>query len=92
MIMHIGSIEEITLLEFNKEEEGDQQETPQAAALGEEEQTPKELPECPDHCPTSFLKGKPRSILSLPVFYKILLESFMLDALGYKSWLETNDA
>ena len=59
MIMHIGSTEEITLLEFNKEEEGDQQEIPQAAALGEEEQTPEELPKCPDHRPTSFLKGKP---------------------------------
>ena len=39
MIMHIGATEEITLLEFNKEEEGDQQETPQATTLGEEEQT-----------------------------------------------------
>ena len=74
MLMYIRSTEEITLLEFNKEEEGDQQETPQGVALGEEEQTPEELPECPDHRPTSFLKGKPRSILSLPVFYKILLE------------------
>ena len=37
MIMHIGSTEEITLLEFNEEEEGDQQETPQAVALEEEE-------------------------------------------------------
>ena len=73
------------LLEFNEEEEGDQQEIPQAIALKEEEQTPEELLECPDHCPTSFLKGKPWSILSLPVFYKILLESFMIDALGYKS-------
>ena len=27
-----------------------------------------------------------------PLFYKILLESFMFDALGYKSWLETLDA
>ena len=80
------------LLEFNKEEEGDQQEIPQAVALGEEEQTPEELPECPDHRPTSFLKGKPRSILILPVFYKILLESFIFDALGDKSWLETLDA
>ena len=72
------------MLEFNEGEEGDQQEIPQAAAPKEEEQTPKELLECPDHRPTSFLKGKPRSILSLPVFYKILLESFMSDALGYK--------
>ena len=85
MIMHIGSTEEITLLEFNEEEEGDQQETPQAIALEEEEQTLQELTKCLDHRPTSFLKGKPRSILSLPVFYKILPESFMIDALGYKS-------
>ena len=37
IFMHIGSIEEITLLEFNKEEEGDQQENPQATAPEEEE-------------------------------------------------------
>ena len=92
MIMHIGSTEEITLLEFNDEEEGDQHETPQTTALREEEQTPEELLECLDHRPTSFLKGKPQSILSLPLFYKILLESFMIDALGYKSRLETLDA
>ena len=81
MIMHIGSTEEITLLEFNEEEEGDQQDNPQIAAPGDKEQNLEELLECPDHRPTSFLKGKPQSILSLPVFYKILLESFMIDAL-----------
>ena len=37
MLMHIGSSEEITLLEFNEEEEEDQKETPQAIARGEEE-------------------------------------------------------
>ena len=74
IFMHLGSTEEITLLEFDEGEEGDQQEIPQAAAPEEEEQNPEELPECPDHRPTSFLKGKPRSILSLPVFYKILLK------------------
>ena len=83
MVMHIGSTEEITLLEFNEEEEGDQQEIPQAIAPREEEQTLEELPECPDHRPTSFLKGKPQSILSLPLFYKILLESFIFDAWNY---------
>ena len=82
MLMHIGSTEEITLLEFNEGEEGDQQEIPQAAAPEGEEPTPEELPECPDHRPTFFLKGKPRSILSLLVFYQILLGSFMIDALG----------
>ena len=75
----------MTLLEFNEEEEEDQQETPQDIALGEEEQTLKNLPKGPDQWPTYFLKGKPRSILSLPCFYQISLESFMFDALGYKS-------
>ena len=68
MLMHIGSSKEITLLEFNEEEEEDQQETPQATPLGEEEQTLKDLPECSDHRPTHFLKAKPRSILSLIFF------------------------
>ena len=58
-LMHIGSSEEITLLKFNEEEDEDQQETPQDIALGEEEQTLKDLPECLDYRPTSFLKGKP---------------------------------
>ena len=49
MLMHIGSTEEIILLEFNEEEEGDQQETPQTTAPGEEEHTLEELPECLDH-------------------------------------------
>jgi len=75
IFMHLGSEEEITLLEINEGEEGDQQEIPQATAPEEEEQIPEELSECPDHRPTSFLKGKPRSILSLLVFYKILLKS-----------------
>ena len=67
IFMHLGSTEEITLLEFD---EGDQQENPQAAAPEGKEQTPEELPECPDHRPTSFLKGKPRSIICLLIFYK----------------------
>ena len=69
IFMHLGSTEEITLLECDEGEEGDQQENPQATAPKGEEQNPEELLECPDHHPTSFLKGKPRSILSLLVFY-----------------------
>ena len=75
--MHIGSSEEINLLEFNEEEE-DQQETPQAIAPGEEEQTLKDLPECPDHRPTSFLECKPQSILSLLCFKKYHLSPLCL--------------
>ena len=40
IFMHIGSTEEITLLEFNEGEEGDQQEIPQATAPKGEEETP----------------------------------------------------
>ena len=69
-LMHIGSPEGITLLEFEAEEEEENQEAPQQVAPESEEQAPKELLECPDHRPTSFLKGKPRSILSLVCFYK----------------------
>ena len=60
--------EEVTLLEFegaNQEEEPEVQATEEAAAE-------EELPECPDHRPSSFLKGKPRSILSLPCFHKYI--------------------
>ena len=59
ILMHIGSSDGITILEFNEEEEEDKHETPQATALGEEEQTLEDLLECLDHWPTSFLKGKP---------------------------------
>ena len=57
--MHIGSSEGITLLEFQVPEE--QQEAPQAIAPEGEEQTLEDLPECPDHRLTSFIKGKPRA-------------------------------
>ena len=72
--MHLASEEEITLLEFDEVEEGDQQENPQVAASEGEEQNSEELPKCPDHRTTSFLRGKPQSIISLPVFYKQLLK------------------
>ena len=54
----IGVPEGVTLLEFegaNQEEEPEVQATKEAAAE-------EELPECPDDQPSSFLKGKPRSI------------------------------
>ena len=91
MLMHIGSSEGITLLKF-KEEPKEQQEAPQAIAQEGEEQTLEDLPKCLVHRPTSFIKGKPRSILSLPCFTKYHLSPFMFDALGYKSCLKTLDA
>ena len=78
MLMHLGSSEGITLLEFNEEEEEEQQETPQAIAPEGEEQTLEDLPKCPDHRLTSFLKGKPRSILSALCFTKYHLSPLCL--------------
>ena len=68
--MHIGSPEGITLLEFEAVDQEDQ-EGPQQGAPEGEQQAPEELSECPDHKPTSFLKGKPQSILSLLCFTNI---------------------
>ena len=51
----IGVPEGVTLLEFegaSQEEEPEVQATDEVAAE-------EELPECPDHRPSSFLKGKP---------------------------------
>ena len=64
----IGVLEGVMLLEFkgaNQEEEPEVQEADEAVVA-------EELPECPDHQPSSFLKGKPRSILSLPYFHKYI--------------------
>ena len=71
----IGVPKGVTLLEFegaNQEEEPKVQEANEAAAV-------EELPECPDHQPSSFLKGKPRSILSLPCFYKYIEYLLFID-------------
>jgi hypothetical protein len=72
MHMHaIGVSEGVTPLEL----EGlNQEEHPPARE--QEVQAPEggvndeELPECPNHQPSSFLKGKPRSILSFPDLQK----------------------
>ena len=77
MLMHIGSPEGITLLQFEAVEEEDQ-EAPQQVALESEEPALEELLECPDHRPTSFLKGKLRSNLSLLWFYKYHLSHLCL--------------
>ena len=63
----IGVSEGVMLLEF---EGVSQKEEPEVQAI--DEAAAEELPECPDHRPSFFLKGKPRSIISLPRFYKYL--------------------
>jgi hypothetical protein len=68
LCMHTGSLEGVTLVEF----ESIKGEIPQVIPQEEPEeggQAP-DLPECPDHRPSMFLKGKPRSILRLQCLYK----------------------
>ena len=61
---YIGVPKGVTVLEFELlEPEGQQGELPQAA---EEEE---DLPECPDHRPSTYVEGKPWSIISLLLFY-----------------------
>jgi hypothetical protein len=73
-----GVPEGVTLLEFEgarQEEEQEQLEEPEVPAS--EESVVEELPECPDHRPSSFLNGKPRCILIQHV-YQINLSTFIL--------------
>ena len=73
--MHaIGSPEGVTLLEFEPEH----QEELQAKVQAEGGVNVEDLPECLDHQPSSFLKGKPRSIISLLCFYKYHLRPLCL--------------
>ena len=55
-------------------EESQEQEPLEASEPGEE------LQECPDHRPSTFEKGKPRSILSLPILANLYV---ILRLFGY---------
>jgi len=55
----------VTVLEFAPPElEEQQREPPQGEGAEEEE----DKPECPDHRPSTYVEGKPRSIIRLPLF------------------------
>jgi hypothetical protein len=64
---HTGSQEESQAAVIEEQALTDQQE-PQAQEVSEEEEPSEELPECVDHHPSSFERGKPRSIISLLVY------------------------
>ena len=69
MHRHAISVPEgVTLLEFEEPSE-QQQPTPEVQEVQRLEEVPDEVVvECPDHRPCNFVKGKPRSILSLLIF------------------------
>jgi hypothetical protein len=64
---HTGSQEESQVAVPEEQVWTDKQE-PQAQVVPEEEEQGEELPECVDHQPSSFERGKPRSILSLLLY------------------------
>jgi hypothetical protein len=72
-IYAIGVPEGVTLLEFEgaiPEEDQEQPGEPEEAA--NEGHAIDELPECSDHRPPSFLKGKPRCMLTHLFYISIL--------------------
>ena len=84
----IGATEEITLVELDVDPKEENQEVQHQEVLREGEPKVDHLLECPDHQPATFVKGKPRSILSLPTLlmsHKVI----RIDALCDRSCLET---
>ena len=74
----IGSPKGVTLLEFEPEHQEEEQAAQEQEVQAEGGVNVEDLPECPDHQPSSFLKGKPRSIISLLCFYKYHLRPLCL--------------
>jgi hypothetical protein len=70
--MHaIGVPEGVTLLEFDEtsqEAPKVQQPKPEAQDVQLAAGEPEVVVECPDHKPCNFVKGKPRSIISLLIY------------------------
>jgi hypothetical protein len=64
---HIGSQEESQVVVLEEQTWTDQQE-PQEQEVPEEEEPGEKLPECVNHQPSSFERGKPRSILSFLLY------------------------
>ena len=84
----IGVPKGVTLLEF--EEPSEQQ---QPTLEIQEEQPLGEVPdevavECPDHRPCNFVKGKPRSILSLLISEMQLQYSYIYCCIKFRCWMK----
>jgi hypothetical protein len=65
------------------EEQSEEQEVPDA-----DEEVGEDLPECPDHRPSSFERGKPQSI-SLPWFANIFLMLYLNCYIKFRSCLQS---
>jgi hypothetical protein len=86
----IGVLEEVTLLEFKETLPVEDQEQPREPEEPASEGVPgDELPKCPDHHPFSFLKGKPRCMLTHLCIHIYLEYFYLFTALSYRSWVKT---
>ena len=65
MHMHTIGATEITLVKLEADPQEESQEVQHQEIPREGEPEANHLPECPDHQPATFVKGKPRSIISL---------------------------
>ena len=90
--MHLGLEEEITLLEFEEAEEGNPQEDPQAVAPEGVEQNPEELSGVPWPSPYFLSARQAPEHYKSPSNLQMFTYAFMIDALGYKSWMKPLDA
>jgi hypothetical protein len=64
---HTGSQEELPVA-IQEEQTGSNPQEAQAQEVSEVDEQEEDLPECVEHQPSSFERGKPRSILSLLLY------------------------
>jgi hypothetical protein len=76
----------VTLLEFKGAlPEEDQEQLGEPEEPASEESTVEELSKCPDHRPSSFLKGKPQCMLTPSFGYLSIEYSYLFIALSCRS-------
>ena len=88
----IGVPEGVTLLEFEEPSEEQQHPTPEVQEVQPSGEVLDEvIVECPDHRPCNFVKGKPRSILSLLIFEMQLQYycSYIYCCIKFRCWMQT---
>jgi hypothetical protein len=84
---HTGS-QEKALVAVQEEQTGSDPQENQAQEVPKVDEEEEDLPECVDHQPSSFERGKPRSILSLLLYKSNSLYIYMslyIIALSYRS-------
>ena len=79
-MLAIGAAEEIMLVELDADPQEESQEVHHQEIPGDGEPEADHLLECLDHQPATFVKGKPRSIISLPI---LLMSPKLLVLLHY---------